>query len=89
MATPNINIINGLQISNDEITLTFCDNSKGQLSAKFTTPFSTDVVYRRVKNWNQATASICVFLELSGEPREEVVKKVEKIIHGLQTNLVH
>jgi hypothetical protein len=89
MTTLNINIVTGLQMEGPNVSLTFCIDSNSNLCARFWQPF-TEKVYTEipVKHWTGATAAICTFLHLNGESKEQVKSKVQKIIHGIQNNLV-
>lgn len=89
MATPNINIITGLQMEGPNVSLTFCLDSNSNLCARFWQPF-TEVVHTEIpiKYWTQANSAICTFLYLNGESKQQIRQKINKIIAGIQNNLV-
>ena len=89
MKTLNINIVTGLQMTGPNLTLTYCKNFKSKLFAQFSYP-NTNIVIREIemKNWTNITSALCTFLHLNGEPKEQVRSKVQKIIDGIQNNLV-
>lgn len=89
MKTPNINIVTGLVITTPDLVLTYCNNSKSELCAQFSSPHTGNVIREiPMKNWRNITSALCTLLHLSGEPKEQLREKVEKIIAGIQNNLV-
>ena len=89
MTTLNINIVTGLQMTGPNLTLTYCKNSKSKLFAQFSYP-NTNIVIEEIemKNWTNISSALCTFLYLNGESKEQVRSKVQKIIDGIQNNLV-
>jgi hypothetical protein len=89
MRTPSINIVTGLTMSGPDLNLTYCKNSQSKLCAQFSSPETGNVIREiPMKDWGNITSALCVFLHLNGEPKEDLRKKVEKIILGIQNNLV-
>jgi hypothetical protein len=89
MTTPNINIVTGLKIATSDLVLTYCKNSQSKLCAQFSSPYTGNVIREiPMKDWHNIVSALCTFLHLSGEPKEGLRKRVEKIIEGIQNNLV-
>jgi hypothetical protein len=89
MTTLNINIVTGLKMTGPDLVLTYCKNSQSKLCAQFSSPQTGNVIREiEMKNWTNITSALCTFLHLNGEPKEGLRKKVEKIIAGIQNNLV-
>jgi hypothetical protein len=79
----NLNVLIGLKIQGPQANLTFI-NGIIFVKAEFSDPVTNKVVIELpVQNWDRATAALCTFLEVNGEPRENIVNKVEKIIDGI------
>ena len=65
--------------------------SQGRPNAQFWIPSACEEVVHEqpIKKWKQAIAALCVFMELNGEPRENIEKKVNNLISVIsQNNLV-
>jgi hypothetical protein len=88
MATPNINIVTGLKIVSSDLVLTYCKNSQSKLCAQFSYPNGDVIREIPMKDWGNITSALCTFLHLNGEPKEGLRKRVQKIIDGIQNNLV-
>jgi hypothetical protein len=89
MKTPNINIVTGFTIITPDLVLTYCKNSQSKLCAQFSSPHTLKVIREiPMKDWGNIISALCTLLHLNGEPKEEIRKKAEKIIAGIQNNLV-
>jgi hypothetical protein len=79
----NLNVLIGLKIQGPNAILTFT-NGIIFLKAEFRDPATNKVVIELpVQNWDKATAALCTFLEVNGEPRKNIINKVNKIIDGI------
>jgi hypothetical protein len=89
MTTPNINIVTGIQMVGSDLILTYCKNSQSKLCARFSSPHTGKVIREiPMENWRNITSALCTFFHLNGEPIEGLKKRCEKIIAGIQKNLV-
>jgi hypothetical protein len=87
----NIQLLDGFQIKGQKINLLFYCPDNGQMRAQFWIPSACEEVVHEqpIKKWKQAVAALCVFMELNGEPREHIEKKVNNLISLIcQNNLV-
>ena len=79
----NLNVLIGTKITGPNAILTFT-NGIIFVKAEFRDATTNEVVIELpVQNWDKASAALCTFLEVNGEPRESIMNKVNKIIDGI------
>jgi hypothetical protein len=79
----NLNVLIGTKITGPNAILTFT-NGIIFVKAEFRDAATNEVVIELpVQNWDKATAALCTFLEVNGEPRKSIMNKVNKIIDGI------
>jgi hypothetical protein len=78
----NIELLDGFEIKGQKINLLFYCPDNGTMRAQFWIPSACEEVIheQKIKKWKQAIAALCVFMELNGEPREDIKTKVDNLI---------
>lgn len=86
----NIELLEGLEIKGPKLNLLFYSPDNGDMQAQFWIPnASEDVVSELpIKTWDNAVAALCTYLELSGESRKSINKKIDGFFKNIQNNLV-
>jgi hypothetical protein len=86
----NLYILDGMEIKGSELNLLFYNPDNTGLKAQYWLPNKGEDVITEIpiKSWKNAISALCTFLHLNGEPKEQIRSKVQKIINGIQNNLV-
>ena len=86
----NIERLEGLEIKGPQINLLFYSPDNGDMQTQFWIPNAGEEVLCElpIKTWNNAVAALCTYLELNGESRKSINKKIDGFIKNIQNNLV-
>lgn len=86
----NIEQLEGLEIKGQKINLLFYSPDNGDMMAQFWIQnYSEDVVSELpIKTWDNAVSALCTYLELNGESRKSINKKIDGFFKNIQNNLV-
>lgn len=84
----NIELLEGFQIKGPQINLLFYSPDNGPLVAQYWIPNAGEEVIKEIpmKSWDNCISALCTFMELNGENRKDILKKVNTLISVIRKN---